>query len=112
MLQTQCFICLRYTKYESTKKQKNKVIILRLPPYNCELMPIEQYWAKIKRKIRDASASEKANVETLKKIITEVVENTTKEDVMPFIDHVVHTVSYLCRIYLFIFLLSGGTKIS
>nr|XP_034183419.1 protein FAM243A-like [Osmia lignaria] len=61
--------------------------VLRLPPYMCELNPIELAWAKIKRIIRENNNSTLSGIKLLN-LTTKAVDEITEEDWRGFCNHV------------------------
>lgn len=58
-----------------------------LPPYHCELNPIELLWAYVKRKVRD-KATTKSRLAEIKELSMEVLQNVPSEIVQNFDRHV------------------------
>ncbi|XP_054015939.1 uncharacterized protein LOC128896596 [Hylaeus anthracinus] len=62
-------------------------IILRSPPYMCELNPIELAWAQIKRKVRERNTGTLTFTELLR-LTKEAIDGTTVNDWNKFCDHI------------------------
>lgn len=77
----------QYNKYivDEMAKSQNK-IILRLPPYHCELNPIELIWAEIKNNV--ASKNTTFKFADCKALFYEVVQSITQESWLKCIQHV------------------------
>lgn len=62
-------------------------IVLRLPPYHCELNPIELAWATVKRHVRDNIKTFK--IQDIKILVTEGVDRIGPDMWKNFINHVI-----------------------
>jgi len=76
-----------YNKYviDEMVKTDNKDV-LRLPPYHCELNPIELAWAAVKKHVRDNNKTFKLQDD--KKLMNEGVEKVNPDMWKNFISHV------------------------
>ena len=63
--------------------------VLRLPPYMCDLSPIELAWAKIKRQVRENNVAGDLSLTRLKELTKMALESLTKEDWEGYCRHVV-----------------------
>nr|XP_012143884.1 PREDICTED: uncharacterized protein LOC105662865 [Megachile rotundata] len=61
--------------------------VLRLPPYMCELNPIELVWAQIKRTIKEKNVSTLSN-EALQSTLDEAINVVTKENWKNYWNHI------------------------
>lgn len=77
-----------FNKYviDEKAKQHNKTV-LRLPPYHCELNPIEIIWSMVKAYVKSHNTSFKIN--DVKRLVEEGVEHVTSEDWTNCIKHVI-----------------------
>ncbi|CAI6360103.1 unnamed protein product [Macrosiphum euphorbiae] len=76
-----------YNKYVIDEMVKaNNKIVLRLPPYHCELNPIELAWAAVKRYVRDNNKTFK--LPDIKKLLEEGVNKIDGDMWKNFIRHV------------------------
>jgi transposase len=66
------------------KKRGHKV--LRLPPYNCDLNPIEGVWKDIKHEVRKLNVNQ--NIKEVQKIAEKVMMDYTKEQWLAHENHV------------------------
>jgi len=78
----------QYNEYviDELAKSANKTV-LRLPPYHCELNPIELAWASVKNYVRMNNRTFEMN--DVKKLLEEGVERVTPDMWKNFIDHVI-----------------------
>ncbi|KAJ8712954.1 hypothetical protein PYW08_008258 [Mythimna loreyi] len=60
--------------------------VLRLPPYNCDLNPIEYIWNLIKRRVADKNVRQLES--EIERITLEAIASITKEDWVKEINHV------------------------
>ncbi|XP_050311486.1 uncharacterized protein LOC126747047 [Anthonomus grandis grandis] len=78
----------QYIKYVVDEMARNSgVTILRLPPYHCELNPIELIWAQIKGEVASKNTTFKLN--DLKVLLNEAIGNVTPTNWQKCIEHVV-----------------------
>lgn len=78
----------KYNKYVIDEMVKaNNKIVLRLPPYHCELNPIEHAWATVKKYVRDNNKTFK--LPDVKKLLIEGVDRVSPDMWKNFISHVV-----------------------
>lgn len=64
--------------------------ILRLPPYHCQLNPIEHTWAYIKGKLCDFSNPKSTKLETLCKKAEEIAYGMSQEMKLKFYNNAIH----------------------
>lgn len=78
----------QYDKYliDEYAKDNNK-IILRLPPYHCELNPIELAWSSIRKYVR--THNDTLKLQDVHELLISGVKHTTKEMWTNFVGHVV-----------------------
>lgn len=61
--------------------------ILRLPPYHCELNPIELIWAKVKTQVKKQNSNENQTVKRVESLIKNAIETVTASDWQKCIEH-------------------------
>lgn len=76
----------KYVVDEKAKEQNRRV--LRLPPYHCELNPIEMVWSMVKGYVKSNNTTFKIN--DVKKLLEEGIERVTAENWTRFVEHVIH----------------------
>lgn len=78
----------KYNKYiiDETAKEQNK-IVLRLPPYHCELNPIEMVWSMVKGYVKTNNKSFK--LPEVKRLLEEGIARVTSEHWKNFIRHII-----------------------
>lgn len=64
-------------------------VVVRLPPYMCDLNPIELAWAKVKRIVRHHNVSSDLSLKRLKEVTELAISQVTEEDWRGFDDHVI-----------------------
>lgn len=62
--------------------------VLRLPPYNCDLSPIELAWAEVKRQIREKNITSDLSLNGLKEALTIAVSSVSKDAWVKYCEHV------------------------
>ncbi|XP_051158574.1 uncharacterized protein LOC127279959 [Leptopilina boulardi] len=67
--------------------KKNNKIILRLPPYHCELNPIEMVWSMVKGYVKSNNFTFK--LEDVKKLLLEGINRVTSENWQSCVRHVI-----------------------
>ncbi|XP_025207344.1 uncharacterized protein LOC112603129 [Melanaphis sacchari] len=84
-------------KYVIDELAKNKnIIVLRLPPYHCELNPIELAWSSIKQYVKMNNTTFK--LQDVKQLLVEGVERVSPDMWKNFISHVIKEEKKLCEI--------------
>lgn len=63
--------------------------ILKLPPYMCELNPIEAAWTKIKDIVKEHKIHSDLSIEKIRKIIEMSIQKITNKDWNEFDEHVI-----------------------
>lgn len=66
--------------------EKYNVKVLRLPPYHCELNPIEMVWSQVKRYVASKNSSFKS--EDVRKLIHDAYLDVTAENWANYVSHV------------------------
>ena len=61
--------------------------ICRLPPYHCELNPIELIWAKIKTEVKKENSNEQQTVKRVEELTRNAVGNVNENDWQRCIEH-------------------------
>ena len=69
-----------------TIAEENGFHVLRLPPYHCELNPIEMVWAQVKSYVKDKNTTFK--VKDVELLTNEALEHVTPEQWHTYCDHV------------------------
>lgn len=62
--------------------------VLRLPPYMCELNPIELAWLKVKSNVRKNNVTGNLNLAALKELTEKAIDAVTAEDWRGYVHHV------------------------
>ncbi|KAJ8915262.1 hypothetical protein NQ315_014769 [Exocentrus adspersus] len=78
----------KYNLYitDEMAKKENKVV-LRLPPYHCELNPIEMIWAQVKNEV--AGKNKTFKLKDVKELLIEALNNVTKVNWQKCVEHVI-----------------------
>ncbi|XP_040068138.1 uncharacterized protein LOC120841325 [Ixodes scapularis] len=77
----------RYTKYKVDVMATDAGhTVLRLPPYHCELNPIELIWARVKQEVASKNITFKPN--DAKRLLREAVDNVTAVHWHDCVEHV------------------------
>lgn len=61
--------------------------ILRLPPYHCQLNPIELIWAQIKNEVRKKNSNSNQSLKNVEDIVKTAIARVTAEDWKKCIEH-------------------------
>lgn len=76
--------------------RSNNKIVMRLPPYHCELNRIELIWAQIK--ITVASKNCTFKLVEVKKLLLEAVENVTNIQWKNCVEHIIKEEEKMCKL--------------
>lgn len=77
----------KYTRYEVDEVGKvNNVTVCRLPPYHCELNPIEMVWSQLKRHVATHNVDFKAS--KMQELINSAFESISSKDWENYCRHV------------------------
>uniref|UniRef100_V5GTA9 Tc1-like transposase DDE domain-containing protein n=2 Tax=Anoplophora glabripennis TaxID=217634 RepID=V5GTA9_ANOGL len=78
----------KYNLYitDEMAKKENKVV-LRLPPYHCELNPIELIWAQVKNEV--ASKNKTYKLKDVRELLIEALNNVTNMNWKKCVEHVI-----------------------
>lgn len=77
----------KYIKYATDEMAREKnITVLRLPPYHCELNPIELVWAQIKSEV--ARKNKTFKLADVKILLNEAISNVTANDWKKCVVHV------------------------
>lgn len=77
----------RYTKYKVDVMATDAGhTVLRLPPYHCELNPIELIWARVKQEVASKNITFKPN--DAERLLREAVDNVTAVHWHDCVEHV------------------------
>ena len=80
----------KYDKYVVDEMARShNMTVLRLPPYHCELNPIELIWAQVKGYV--ASHNKTFKLQEIKTLLHEAVEQVTTEKWADCVRHVIET---------------------
>lgn len=87
LMQSVALIKENFNKYliDEKAKEHNKTV-LRLPPYHCELNPIEIVWSMVKRYVKSHNTIYKIN--DVKMLLEQGLERVTADNWRNFIRHV------------------------
>ncbi|KAF6216686.1 hypothetical protein GE061_001032 [Apolygus lucorum] len=72
---------------EMLKNEGHKV--LRLPPYMCDLNPIELAWAQMKRHSRERNTTGDMSMKRLQELTMEAMSSVTPSDWRGFVEHTI-----------------------
>lgn len=78
----------KYNKYVIDEIAKTRgITILRLPPYHCELNPIELVWAQVKSEVAKNNVTYK--LADIKNLFAKAISNVTPENWRKCVEHVI-----------------------
>lgn len=78
----------RYIKYAVDEMaRENNITVHRLPPYHCELNPIELIWAQVKNNVAKKNSTFKMS--EVKKLLLEALQDVTSENWKKCVSHVI-----------------------
>lgn len=76
--------------------KKNNKIVIRLPPYHCELNPIELIWAQIKNEV--ASKNQTFKIADVKDLLLQAIQNVSHIHWQKCIEHVIKEEAKMCNL--------------
>ncbi|XP_072398085.1 uncharacterized protein [Diabrotica undecimpunctata] len=74
----------------------NGQIVLRLPPYHCELNPIEKIWAQVKNEVALKNTTFK--LKEVKKLLLQALENVTTTHWQNCVNHILKVEEKMCKL--------------
>lgn len=87
----------QYDLYVTDEMAKNNnKIVLRLPPYHCELNPIELIWAQIKSEV--ASKNKTFKLAEVKELVLKALENVSSTHWKNCVEHVIKEELKMCKL--------------
>ncbi|XP_042146286.1 uncharacterized protein LOC121835838 [Ixodes scapularis] len=76
----------KFLSYRVDTRAENGCTVLRLPPYHCELNPIELIWGQVKNEVARSNSSFK--LKDVKVLLEQAIKNVTKDNWTAAIQHV------------------------
>ncbi|XP_072400186.1 uncharacterized protein [Diabrotica undecimpunctata] len=87
----------KYNMYVTDEMAKtNGQIVLRLPPYHCELNPIEKIWAQVKNEVALKNTTFK--LKEVKKLLLQALENVTTTHWQNCVNHILKVEEKMCKL--------------
>lgn len=87
----------KYNLYVIDEMAKDKnMVVLRLPPYHCELNPIELIWAQVKNEVAAKNTTYK--LADVKELLKKSIQNVTAANWANCVSHVLKEEDKMCKL--------------